>query len=66
MLKAKIKSYEGKISTNFHHDCMPNEDSHCICLSVIFIASALKIGKNYYRYIFLGECKHIVKKKIRN
>ena len=32
-LKAKLKSYEGKIKTNF--DKVSKEVSHCICLSVI-------------------------------
>ena len=29
-LKTKIKSYEGKINTNFHNDEMPKEGSHSI------------------------------------
>ena len=30
-LKTKIKSYEGKINTNFHDDGISKESSHCIC-----------------------------------
>ena len=31
-LKTKIKSYEGKISTNFLDNGVPKEDSYCILL----------------------------------
>ena len=29
-LRTKIKSYNGKINTNFHNDKIPKEDSKCI------------------------------------
>ena len=41
-LKTKIKSYEGKINTNFHSDKKPKEGSQCICLWVILIHSVLE------------------------
>ena len=31
-LKNKIKSYKGKVNTNFHSDKIPKESSNCICL----------------------------------
>ena len=36
-LKTKMKSYEDKINASLHHDGMPKESSHCICLSVIVV-----------------------------
>ena len=60
-LKTKIKSYEGKVYTNFHNDKIPKEVSHCICLRVVLIGSVFKMGKNYYYQEFLEECKYIVK-----
>ena len=36
-LKAKIKSYNGKINTNFHSNKVPKEGSQFICFSVILI-----------------------------
>ena len=36
-LKAKIKSYNGKINTNFHNNKVPKEGSQFICFSVILI-----------------------------
>ena len=39
-VKAKIKSYNGKIDTNFHNNKIKKEGSHFICLLVILIDSA--------------------------
>ena len=41
-LKAKIQSYNGKISTNFYNNKIPKEDSQYICLSTILIDSVLE------------------------
>ena len=62
-LKSKIKSYNGKIHTNFHNDKIPKEGSQCICFSVILIDSVFRTGKNYYPQVFLEECKYVVKEK---
>ena len=42
---SKIKSYEGKINTNFHNDKIPKEGSQCICPSVILNDSVYRTGK---------------------
>ena len=47
-LKTKIKSYNGKINTNFHNNKVPREGSQFICLSVILINSFFRTDKNYY------------------
>ena len=62
-LKTRTKSYEGKITTNFHYDETTKRGSHCICLSAIQIDSAFKMGKNYYPQVILDECKYIVQEK---
>ena len=72
-LKAKIKSYNGKINKNFHNNQVsqnevsqnkiPKESSQFICLSLILIDSVFKTGKNYYPEVFLEECKYVVKEK---
>ena len=64
-LKAKIKSNNGKINTNFHNNKIPKEDPQYICLSVILMDSVFRIGQNYYRQVFLEECQYVVKKKKR-
>ena len=35
-------------STHFHDETIPEEGSHCVCLSVILINSLFKKSKNYY------------------
>ena len=62
-LKPKIKSYIGKLNTNFHDDKIPKEGSQFICLSVILIDSVFKTGKDYCPEVFLEECKYVVKEK---
>ena len=62
-LKAKIKSYNGKINTNLHNNKIPKEGSQFICLSVILIDSVLRTSKNFYPQVFLEECKYAVKEK---
>ena len=62
-LKAKIKSYDGKIKTNFHNNKIPKEGSQFICLSVILIDSIFRTGRNYYPQGFLEECKYVIKEK---
>ena len=62
-MKTEIKSYEGKINTNFHNDKIPKEGSHCICLSVVLIDYVFKMGKSYYTNESLEECKYVVKKE---
>ena len=32
-LNTKVKSYNGKINTNFHNNKMPEEGCHCVCIS---------------------------------
>ena len=56
-LKIKMQSYEGEISTMIHDDGISKESSHCVYLLVILIDSVFKIIKNYYRQVFLEECK---------
>ena len=62
-LKAKIKSFNGKISTNFHNNKIPKEGSQFISLSVILIDSVIRTGKNYYPQVFLEESKYFVKER---
>ena len=65
-LKAKIKSYNGKINKHFHNNKMLKEGSQCIqciCLPVILINSSFRAGKNCYPQVFLEECKYVVKEK---
>ena len=62
-LKAKIKSYNGKINTDFPNNKIPIEGSQCICLSIILIHSVFRRGKNYDPQVFLEEYKYVIKEK---
>ena len=59
----KIKSYNGKINTIFRNNKIPKEGSKFICLSVIFIDSIFRAGKNYYPQAFVEQCRYAVKQK---
>ena len=61
-IKIKIKSYNGKINTNFDNNEIQKEGSQCICPSVISIDSVYNTDKNYYPQVFLEEYKYAVKK----
>ena len=61
--KAKLKSYNGKINSNFHKYKLAKEGFQFICLSVILIDSVFRTAKNYYPQAFLEECKYVVKQK---
>ena len=62
-LKAIIKSYNGKINTNFHNNKIPWEGSKFIFLLVILIDSVFRTSKKYHLPVFLEECTYIVKDK---
>ena len=65
--RTKIKSYNGKINTNFQNNKIPKEDTWFICLSVVWIDSIFRAGKNCYPQVLLEECKYVMKaKKIHN
>ena len=60
-LRTKIKSYNGKINTNFRNNTIKKEGSQCVCLSVKLIDSVYRKDKTYYTQVFLEECKYVVK-----
>ena len=62
-LKAKIKSYNGKVNTYSHDIKIPKEGSQFICLSVILINPVFRTGKNYNPQVLFEECKYVVKEK---
>ena len=51
-LKVKIKSSNGKISTNFRNNKLTKKGLQYICLSVILFGSIFRTGKNYYPQVF--------------
>ena len=64
-MKTKIKLHGDEI-TNFYDKKVPKLDSNCTCVAVIGLDSALKKNDNYYRQVFLKECKYIEKDVVRD
>ena len=62
-LKDQVKSYNGKINTNFHNSKIPKVDSQYICLSVILIESGYRTSKSYYPLVFFKNANMLLKKK---
>ena len=62
-MKAKIKSCNGNICTNFYKYKVPKEGSQYISLSGILIDSGFRTGKNYCLQVFVEECIYAVKEK---
>ena len=62
-LRTKIKSYDGKINTNFQINKIPKQDTTFIYLAVISIDFIFRGGKNYYPQLFLEECKYVITEK---
>ena len=60
-LKTKIKSYQGRITTNFNSK-VPEAGSKWICLSLTVIDSVFKSGKNYLQ-TFLEDRKYKITEK---
>ena len=62
-VKAKLKSYNGKINSNFHNNKITTESSPYICLSVVLIDFVFRTGSNYHPHLFAEECKYVVKEE---
>ena len=57
-IKTKIKTYGGRVITNFPRKKMPKEKAPCKCLSIIMLDSVIKARKKYYPQTLLEECKY--------
>ena len=51
-LLSKVKSYNEKISANFHNNEIPKEGSQYTYESMILIDSFFRAGKNYLEFYF--------------
>ena len=57
------KEFDSDEVTEFYCNKSPKVDSDHTCLTVISLDSGHKKDENYYRQVFLKECKHIEKKR---
>ena len=55
-VKAKIKTYNDSMITNFQGKEMPKQKAPCKCLSIIMLDSVIKAKKKYYPQALLEEC----------
>ena len=62
-LRTKIKSYNGKVNTNFQNNKTLKEGSQCIFESVILIDSVYRKDKSYYPQVLIEECTYVLKEK---
>ena len=61
-IKAKIKSYEEKVNSNFQDKKMPKENASYKCLSLIMLDSVIRVSKKYYPQTLLEDCDNETKK----
>ena len=64
-MKTKIK-FHGDEVADFYDKKVSKVNSNHTCLAVISLHSALKRDENYYRQVFLKECKYLEKDIIRH
>ena len=66
-VKAKIKTSNDSMITNFQGKEMPKQKAPCKCLSIIMLDSVIKTKKKYNLQTLLEECKFEQEKiKIEN
>ena len=61
-IKTKIKTYAGRMITNFHNKKMLKEKAPCKCLSTIMLDSVIKVNKKHYPQTLLEEFKYVQEK----
>ena len=64
-LKTKRKSHGVEV-TYFYDKEVHRVGSNHTCLAVISLDSALKKDRNYYRQVFLKECKYTEQRVVRH
>ena len=47
-IKAKVKSYEDKINTNFQRKTIPEEYTSYKCLSFLMLDRVIRLNEKYY------------------
>ena len=62
-IKAKIKSSEDKVNTNFQIKKILKENASYKCLSLIMLSSVIRVSKKYHPETFSEEFQYEIKKK---
>ena len=61
-IKTKVKMYGDRVNTNFQGKKVPKENASYKCISLIMLASVIRVNKKYYPQTLLEECKYVVRK----
>ena len=61
-IKAKVREFNGVMTTNFLRDEVPKENEHYPCVACITIDSVMRMEKKNYLQVYLEECKYRMKK----
>ena len=61
-IKAKVREFNGVMTTNFLRDEVPKENEHYACFACITIDSVMRMEKKNYLQVYLEECKYRMKK----
>ena len=61
-LKAKVREFDGDITTNFLSNGLPKENTYHACIACITIDSVLKMNKKNCPQVYLEECNYKIKK----
>ena len=61
-IKAKVREFNGVMTTNFLRDEVPKENEHYTCAACITIDSVMRMEKKNYLQVYLEECKYRMKK----
>ena len=61
-LKAKVRTFNCVIKTNFLNNGMPKENVHYSCIACITVDSVINFHKKNHPHIYLEECKYRIKK----
>ena len=63
---AKLKIFRNLNITTFTNNVIPEENTHCTCISAIDLDSVLKFDKKAYPQVYLEQCKYKLKKRKRS
>ena len=61
-IKAKLKEFNGVITTKFLSDEILKESVHYSCIACITIDSVMRMEKKNHPQVYLEECKYKIKK----
>ena len=61
-IKAKLKEFNGVITTNFLSGEILKESVHYSCIACITIDSVMRMEKKNHPQVYLEECKYKIKK----